>query len=63
MIDTTTLVGIIGGLKRTQRRLRRAAPTSPHPRKVAELVRDTDLLLDKLKALRTDGEGGQPGPN
>ena len=57
MIDTTILDGVIGGLERARRRLRRLAPRSPHPRKLAEIVKDTEGLLAKLQALRADGAG------
>ena len=63
MIDTTVLDGIIGGLERTRRRLRRAAPRSSHPRKVAEIVKETEDLLAKLEALRPDSAGRQPEAN
>jgi hypothetical protein len=63
MIDTTILDGVIGGLEQARRRLRRVAPRSPHPRKVAEIVKDTESLLAKLEALRADGAGGEPGAN
>ena len=63
MVDTIILDGVIGGLKRTQRQLRSVAPRSPHPRKVAEIVKDTESLLAKLEALRADGAGGEPGAN
>ena len=57
MIDITILDGVIGGLKRTRRRLLRVAPRSPHPHKLAEIVEDTEGLLAKLQALRADGAG------
>ena len=63
MIDTTILDGVIGGLERTRRRLRHLAPRSPHPRKVAEIVKDTEGLLAKLQALRADGAGEEPEAN
>ena len=63
MIDTTLLDGVIGGLKRTRRRLRRVAPRSPHPRKVAEIVAETEGLLAKLQALRADGAGRESEAN
>ena len=63
MIDTTILDGVIGGLERTRGRLRRLAPRSLRPRKVAEIVKDTEGLLAKLQALRADGAGGKPEAN
>ena len=63
MIDTTILDGVIGGLKQTRRRLLRVAPRSPHPRQVAEIVKDTEGLLAKLQALRPDGAAGEPEAN
>ena len=63
MIDTTILDGVIGGLKRTRRRLLRVAPRSPHPRKVAEIVEDTEGLLAKLQALRADRAGRESEAN
>jgi hypothetical protein len=57
MIETTLLDGVIGGLERMRRRLRRLAPRSPHPRQVAEIL-ETEGLLAKLEALRAHGEGG-----
>ena len=63
MIDTTILDGVIGGLKRTRRRLLRVAPRSSHPRKVAEIVKEAEGLLAKLQALRADGAGEEPEAN
>ena len=63
MIDTTILDGVIGGLERTRRRLRRLALRTPHPRKVAEIVKETEGLLAKLEAIRADGAGGEPEAN
>jgi hypothetical protein len=63
MIDTTLLDGIIGGLERTRRRLRRVAPRSSQPRKLAEIVKETEGLLAKLQALRADGAGREPEAN
>jgi hypothetical protein len=63
MIDTTVLDGVIGGLEHTRRRLRRLAPRSPHPHKVAEIVKDTEGLLAKLQAIRAEGEDGEPETN
>jgi hypothetical protein len=63
LINPTILDGIIGGRERTRRRLRRLAPRSSHPRKVAEIVKDTEGLLAKLQALRADGAGGEPEAN
>ena len=63
LIDTTLLDGVIGGLERTRRRLLRIGPRSPHPRKVAEIVKDTEGLLAKLQALRPDGAAGEPEAN
>jgi hypothetical protein len=63
MIDTTVLDGIIGGLERTRRRLRRVAPRSSQPRQVAEIVKETEGLLAKLQALRADGAGREPEAN
>jgi hypothetical protein len=63
MIDTTILDGVIGGLERTRGRLRYLAPRSTHPRKVAEIVKETEGLLAKLRALRADGAGGKPEAN
>ena len=63
MIDPTILDGVIGGLERTRRRLLRIGPRSPHPRQVAEIVKDTEGLLAKLQALRAAGAGGEPGAN
>ena len=63
MIDTTILDGVIAGLERTRRRLRRLAPRSPHPRKVAEIVKEAEGLLAKLQALRADGAGAEPEAN
>jgi hypothetical protein len=63
MIDTTLRDGVIGGLKRTRRRLLRVAPRSPHPRKVAEIVAETEGLLAKLQALRADGAAREPEAN
>ena len=63
MIDTTILDGVIAGLERTRRRLLLVAPRSPHPRKVAEIVKDTEGLLAKLQAIRADGAGGEPEAN
>ena len=63
MIDTTILDGVIGGLEHTRRRLRRLASRSLHPRKVAEIVKDTEGLLAKLEAIRADGAGGEPEAN
>jgi hypothetical protein len=63
MIDTTILDGVIGGLKRTRRRLLRVAPRSPHPHKLAEIVEDTEGLLAKLQALRADGAGRESEAN
>jgi hypothetical protein len=63
MIDTTILDGVIGGLEQTRRRLRRVAPRSSQPRKVAEIVKETEGLLAKLHALRSAGAGGEPEAN
>jgi hypothetical protein len=63
MIDTTLLDGVIGGLEQTRRRLRRVAPHSSHPRKVAEILKDTEGLLAKLEAIRAEGAGGEPEAN
>ena len=63
MIDLTILDGVIGGLKRTRRRLLRVTPRSLHPRKVAEIVEDTEGLLAKLQALRADGAGRESEAN
>ena len=63
MIDTAILDGVIDGLNQTRRRLLRVAPRSPHPRKVAEIVKDTEGLLAKLEAIRADGAGGEPEAN
>jgi hypothetical protein len=63
MIDTTILDGVIGGLERTRRCLRRLALRSSHPRKVAAIVKETEGLLARLQALRADGAGGEPEPN
>jgi hypothetical protein len=63
MIDTTLLDGVIGGLEQTRRRLRRVAPRSSHPRKVAEILKDTEGLLAKLEAIRAEGAGGEPEAN
>ena len=60
MIDPTVLVGVIGGLERARHRLRRLAPRSPHPRKVAAIVKEAEGLLAKLQALRADGAGEEP---
>jgi hypothetical protein len=63
MVDTIILDGVIGGLKRTQRRLRSVAPRSPHPRKVADILKDTEDLVAKLEAMRAAGEPGEPEAN
>ena len=63
MIDPAILDGVLDGLNQTRRRLLRVAPRSPHPRKVAEIVKDTEGLLAKLQALRADGAGGKPEAN
>ena len=63
MIDPAILDGVLDGLNQTRRRLLRVAPRSPHPRKVAEIVKDTEGLLAKLQALRADGAGREPGAN
>ena len=63
MIDITILDGVIGGLKRTRRRLLRVAPRSPHPHKLAEIVEETEGLLAKLQALRADGAGRESEAN
>jgi hypothetical protein len=63
MIDTTILDGVIGGLERTRRRLRSMAPRSPHPRKLAEIVKETEDLLAKLEAMRAGGTGREPEAN
>ena len=57
------LDGVIGGLKRTQRRLRSVAPRSPHPRKVADILKDTEDLVAKLEAMRADGAGRESEAN
>ena len=57
MIDPAILDGVLDGLNQTRRRLLRVAPRSPHPRQVAEIVKDTEGLLAKLQALRADGAG------
>jgi hypothetical protein len=63
MIDPTVLDGVIGGLERARRRLRRVAPRSSQPRKVAAILKETEGLLAKLQALRAGGAGGEPGAN
>ena len=63
MVATIILDGVIGGLKRTQRQLRIVAPRSPHPRKVAEILRDTENLVAKLEAMRADGAGRESEAN
>ena len=63
MIDTTILDGVFVGLKQTRRRLLRVAPRSPHPRKVVEIVKDTEGLLAKLQALRAGGAGRESEAN
>jgi hypothetical protein len=55
MVDTLILDGVLGGLKRTQSQLRRVAPRSPHPRQVADILRDTEDLVAKLEAMRAAG--------
>jgi hypothetical protein len=63
MVDTIILDGVISGLKRAQRRLRRIAPRSSRPRQVAAIVKETEGLLAKLSALRAAGAGGEPETN
>jgi hypothetical protein len=63
MVDTILLDGVIGGFNWTQRRLRSVAPRSPHPRKVADILKDTEDLVAKLEAMRADGEPGEPQAN
>ena len=63
MIETTLLDGVISGLERTRHRLRRVAPRSSQPRKVAAIVKETEGLLAKLEALRAHSAGGEPEAN
>jgi hypothetical protein len=63
MIETTLLDGVISGLERTRRCLRRLVPRSPHPRQVAEILKEIEGLLAKLHALRAEGAGGEPEAN
>ena len=63
MVDTIILDGVIGGLKRTQRQLRSVALRSPHPRKVADILRDTADLVAKLEAMRAAGAGRESEAN